>query len=391
MRIILYTGKGGVGKTTVAAATALRAAQQGYRTIVFSTDAAHSLADSFDLPLASEPKLITENLWGQEMDMGIVIDNYWGTIQEWMAALMAWRGMDEMMAEEMAIIPGMEELASLLYITEYHDTESYDVIIVDCAPTGETLRLLSFPEILRWWMEKMFPIGHRAAGLLRPVAKNLLNIPMPDDEVFVSVENLFKKLDRMHSILTDKNKASVRLVLNPEKMVVKEAQRTYTYLSLYGYVTDAVVCNRIIPEGVQDSYFDAWKEAQTRYFHLVEEGFAPLPILTVPLMEKEVVGVEMLEKVAERLFGEDDPTAFLYPGPAQVMEKRDGYYLLSLSLPFATKGDISLSRNGDELVVHVGSYKRNILLPQALAHVPAAEAKFEDDRLNIIFRDDNVD
>lgn len=388
MRILLYTGKGGVGKTTVAATTALRSAQLGHKTIVFSTDPAHSLSDSFDLPLGSDPKLVMDNLWGQEMEIGRVLENHWGTIQHWLSALMAWRGVDEMVADEIAVLPGMEELASLLFIADYYDHRSYDVIIVDCAPTGETLRLLSFPEILRWWMEKLFPIERRAASIIRPLARPFLhNLPIPDDEVFASIEHLFERLNRMHSIITNAAESSVRLVLNPEKMVIKEAQRSHTYLSLYGYFTDLVICNRVIPESVTDSYFQGWKDAQRHYLQLIEEAFAPLPIIKAPLMEQEVVGLPQLAALSDTLFGQEDPTRFYCEGQTQSLAKHAGYYELSLTLPFATKEAIELSKNGDELTIQVGSYRRNIILPRAMARLEDPEAHFEGNILKVAFPD----
>jgi len=385
MRVLLYTGKGGVGKTTIAAATAVKSAELGYRTIILSTDAAHSLADAFDISLSGEPKAIAPNLWGQETEMSQTLKTYWSDIQDWMAALMAWRGLEEIIADEMAIVPGMEELANLLYIVNYYYSGEYDVIIVDCAPTGETLRLLSFPEHLRWWMEKMFPIGRTATSLVRPFVRPFLNIPLPGDKVFQSAERLFEELARMRALLTDPEKASVRIVVNPERMVIKEAQRTFTYLNLYGYTTDLIICNRLIPEEVSDRYFDSWKESQTRHYQVIEECFAPLPILRVPLLEHEVVGMPMLKVMAQALYGDRDPAQLFYHGQAQDIEREDGYYVLTLSLPFVTKSDVSLVRNGDELLVQVGSYRRNIILPRTLVGLPVKEARFEDEGLRIRF------
>jgi arsenite-transporting ATPase len=249
--------------------------QLGYRTIVLSTDSAHSLADAFDTPLSGEPQAIAPNLWGQETEMSQTLKTYWSDIHDWMAALMAWRGIEEIIADEMAVLPGMEELANLLYIANYSYSGDYEVIIVDCAPTGETLRFLSFPEHLRWWMEKMFPIGRTATSLVRPFVRPFLDIPLPGDKVFQSAERLFEELGRMRDLLTDAEKASVRIVVNPERMVIKEAQRSFTYLNLYGYATDLIICNRLIPAEVADRYFDSWKESQTRYYQVIEECFAP--------------------------------------------------------------------------------------------------------------------
>ena len=385
MRVLLYSGKGGVGKTTVAAATAVRSAELGYRTIVLSTDAAHSLADSFDISLTSDHQPIAPNLWGQETDISKTIETYWRDIQDWVAALMAWRGIEQIMADELAVFPGMEELANLLYITDYYNSGDYDVIIVDCAPTGETLRFLSFPEVLGWWMDKLFPIGRTAITVARPFVRHVVGIPVPDDSVFQSIEKLYTQLDKMRVLLTDPQKSSVRLVVNPEKMVVKEAQRSFTYLNLYGYATDLVICNRFIPEEVVDRYFESWKEAQKRNYQMIEECFSPIPILSAPLMGQEVVGIPMLQLMAEALYGDRDPTEIFFKGRAHDIEKDDGHYVLTLDLPFVTKKDISMVRHGDELVVQVGSYKRNIILPRTLADLAVTDARFDSEQLRIRF------
>ncbi len=386
MRIILYTGKGGVGKTSVAASTALRSAQMGYKTIAISTDAAHSLADSFDLPLGNEPKKISANLWGQEPELSHALATHWGTIQQWVMSLLSWRGIDEIIAGEMAVLPGMEELANLLYILDYYEKGQFDVIIVDCAPTGETLRLLSFPEILRWWMDRIFPIQRKAATLLRPMVKGLTDIPFPSDQVFKTAEMLFTQLEKMRAVFTDPEITSVRLVVNPEKMVIKEAQRTYTYLNLYGYATDLIVCNRVIPPEVSDPYFDVWKQRQSQHFRSIEERFSPIPIRTIPLFSSEVVGIETLRSMAGALFGQADPTQVFFRGQPQTLsKKKDGCYVLSLTLPFITKHDLTLNRKGDELIIEVGAYRRNIMLPLTLLDLPVHEAKFIDNQLQIHF------
>jgi arsenite-transporting ATPase len=364
-RIILYTGKGGVGKTSVAAATALRCADLGYHTVVVSTDAAHSLADSFDLPLGPEPTQIGSKLWGQEIDVLHQMDKYWGNIQHYMSTVLSWKGLDDLVAEELSVFPGMEELASLLQIVHLHDDCPYEVVIVDCAPSGATLQLLAMPHTATWYMERMFQIGKRTA-------------------------KLHTQLHRMHALLTDPQKSSVRLVLNTEKMVIKEAQRTFTYLNLFGYATDAVISNRLIPGRVQDSYFDSWKESQEKYSRMVEEAFLPLPILQVPLFEQEVVGEAMLRRMAEAIYGSIDPTKVYFVGQVQAVEKRDGHHLLSLPLPFVDKDDVELTRSGDELIVHIGNRKRNIILPRALASLDVLSAKYENDRLVMTFGENNA-
>lgn len=385
MRVILYTGKGGVGKTSVAAATALKAAELGYKTIAISTDAAHSLADSFEVTLGNEPQPIATNLWGQETDISQTLSHRWGTVEKWLTALLAWRGIQDMVASEMAILPGMEELANLLYILDYYEKDNYQVIIVDCAPTGETLKLLSFPDMLRWWMERFFPLERKAAGLIRPVMKAFTNVPFPEDAVFQSAQSLFEQLNKMRSILTNPEVSSVRLVVNPEKMVIKETQRTFTYLNLYGYATDLIACNRLIPDQVADHYFDSWKQTQTKYRQDIEERFSPIPIRGIPLFSQEVLGIPMLRAMADALFGPDDPTQVFFHGQPHTFHKEDNHYVLTMLLPFASKQDISLSQNGDELIVQVGSYRRNIVLPRTISGLSASEAKFEKDHLKIRF------
>jgi arsenite-transporting ATPase len=384
-RVILYTGKGGVGKTTVSAATALRSAELSHRTVVMSTDSAHSLADSFDMPLGPEPVQVAENLWAQETDVYYNMKKQWGVVQEWLTALLVWQGMQELEAEEVAVVPGMDELANLLWITRNYGSGNFDVVIVDCAPTGQALSLLSFPEAARWWVDKVLPVERRLARLAGPVIRGLTGMPVPRKEVFDAAEDLLARLTELHELLSDRLVSTVRLVVNPEKMVINEAQRSFTYLNLYGYVTDAVVCNRLLPETVEDSYFSIWQEAQQKYRRRIEESFSPLPILTAPLLEHEVVGVETLREIGQHLFGEEDPTRIYYPAVAQEVRAKNGRYVLSLAMPFVSKDDISLAQRGDELTIRAGAYKRQVLLPRALAGRRATGAKIEGERLNITF------
>ena len=385
-RIILYTGKGGVGKTTVAAATALRAAELGHRTVVLSTDPAHSLADAFGQSLGPEPVPVAPNLWGQETDVYHNLRRYWGTVHDWLRALLAWQGVDDLEADEVAAVPGMEELANLLWINRHHESQDYDVVVVDCAPTGETLRLLSFPDSARWWIDKLLPLQRRLSQVLRPVMRPLTGMPVPDREVFKAIEELLlQQLGRLHAIMSDRQLSSVRLVVNPEKMVIRETQRTFTYLNLYGYVTDAVACNRVLPASVGDGYFAHWKEAQEGYLQLIQEAFAPLPILSVPLLRDEITGLKALREMARHLFGGDDPTRIYYPSVAHEVRAEDGGFVLSLGAPFATKADVSLAQRGDELSVQVETHRRNVLLPRVLSGLRATGARVDGGRLNIYF------
>ncbi len=385
MRIILYTGKGGVGKTSVAAATALRCADLGYRTIVLSTDAAHSLADSFDMKIGSEPIELAPRLKAQEIDVLYQMSKYWGKVQDYFRSILQWRGVDELIADEVSVLPGMDELASLLQIVYLAETGNYDVIIVDCAPTGETLKLLSLPEVARWYLTHIFPLERMASRIASPLLRTVSDIPLPDDEMFDTLKELILQLDRMHKLLSDTKTASVRIVLNPEKMVIKESQRTFTYVNLYGFACDLIVSNRVLPDTVTDPYFAALKLAQARYGEMIEESFAPVPIFQVPFFDQEVVGMDMLRRTADALYGKIDPASILFEGSPQEIEHNGKGYLLKLKLPFASKSDVHLTRAGDELAISVGNFRRNAILPRALAELEVKKAKMEDGKLVVSF------
>ncbi|NQS77075.1 MAG: ArsA family ATPase [Peptococcaceae bacterium] len=391
MRVILYTGKGGVGKTSLAAATAVASAKAGKRTIVVSTDAAHSLGDSFDLRLDSEPAEISKNLWAQEISTLSSAEKSWGKVQEYLSELLISQDIKDITVEELVVFPGMEELFSMLEIINHCRQGEYDVVIVDCAPTGETLRLLSFPAVLSWWLEKMFPVKKMLLKIARPISKPLLGMPLPGDDTLDSIVELFRKLAEMHTLLTDQEITSVRIVVNPEKMVIREAERSFMYLNLYGFNTDAVIVNRLLPDVDLGRYFEKWGELQHSYLEYIKNQFSPIPVFTVPLFAEEVTGLAALEKMAEICFGERMPSQFFYRGQSRKISRTGEGYMLEMALPFAEKGDIRLSQRGDELTVRVGDYKRNIFLPRTLLGRDALGAKLESCNLKIRFGGVNND
>ncbi len=388
MRIIVHTGKGGVGKTSVSAATALRCAQLGLKTIVISTDTAHSLADSLETTIGPEPIQIDENLWAQEVDARYSMDKYWGLFQKYMVSLFTQRGIENIVAEEVTILPGLEEGAHLLWINQYVEQGEFDVLIVDAAPTAETLRLLSLPDVTRWWFEKILALTRGASRILRPIGRVLgrNNSNLPDDEAWQQVQMLFDTLDKVRAYLSDPNMSSVRLVVNPEKMVIKETQRTYTYLNLYGYAVDAVVCNRIIPDEVTDPYFAAWKARQQENIAYISEAFGELPLLKAPMFGGEVGGKAALQQLGDALYSERNPADKFFAGATHRIESAEnGDQILHVPLPFADKHDLDLYRSRDELTLRVGPYRRNIVLPYALWDMEIADARFENAMLNIRF------
>jgi arsenite-transporting ATPase len=385
-RTILYTGKGGVGKTSVAAATARRCAAAGLRTVVLSTDPAHSLSDVLEQRLGPEPVACGERLWGQEVSAQDEMERNWAGVQDWLGDLLIARGVDRISAEELTVPPGMDELFSLLAIKRHHESGEYDAVIVDCAPTGETLRLLSFPDVARWWLDKVFPQQGRILDAARPFARAVLDVSLPGAEVFDDVQRLVRNLIAMNEILRDNEHVSVRLVMTPDRMVVDEARRTFTYLNLYGYLTDAVVVNRVFGAEVGD-YFGAWRERQQEQLVAVGEAFAPVPVLQAPYFEEEVVGPAMLDRLGEALFPEAGATAHAlhHRSVSERLELRADGATLRLELPFAEKGDISLKRLGSELIVRVDGHKRTMLLPPALDDLAPSGASFEDGALTITF------
>jgi arsenite-transporting ATPase len=386
MRILVYTGKGGVGKTSVAAATAGRLAALGRRTLVLSTDAAHSLADSLDRPLGPDPVTVADNLWGQEVDSLREAERSWGAVQRWLAGVLRWAEVADVNSEELIVFPGLEELFSLLQILGHAREGRFDVLVVDCAPTGETLRLLSYPNVIRWWLNRIFPMQRRMARLARPVVRVVTGgFEPPSEDALDAIEQLFHQVEEMQALLRDPAITSVRLVVNPEKMVLAESRRTFTYLNLFGFNTDAIVVNRVLPEDAGAGYFAGWRNLQTKYEEEIRAAFSPLPILQVPLLETEVVGLPQLDRVAAAAFGEANPDEVFFAGRAEdVRHEADGH-VLDLAMPFVARGDIQLSQRGDEVTVHVGSYKHKTLLPRTLAGRPVLGARLAEQRLVIRF------
>jgi arsenite-transporting ATPase len=389
LRTILYTGKGGVGKTSVAAATALRAARQGRKVLVMSTDPAHSLSDAFDERVGPEPKEMAPGVWAQEMDHARLVEEHWAEIREYITTLFEWQGAEELAAEELAMLPGMDELFGLLMVRQHHREGRYDALIVDAAPTGETLKLLSLPDHVGWYVDRILPIERRAASLVRPLARRARSLPpVPEDSFFGALRRFYEAVAGVEEILTDRRNASVRLVVNAEKMVIAEVRRAYTYLNLYDYGVDAVVVNRLLPEAVTDPYFAAWREAQERHMRTIRESFSPLPILTARLFGREMYGEEALLALAEDVFEDvEDPLRVLFTGASHRIVKNGGSYEVVLNLPLAERGEIELSKRGAELLVRIGGQRRSILLPDSIAPLSAAGARVEGETLRIRLED----
>ncbi len=387
MRILLYTGKGGVGKTSIAAATALRCAELGYRTIVVSTDSAHSLGDSLDLPLGPAAEAIAENLWAQELDVLDETEKHLGSVKRYAASVLSMRGLDRIVAEELTILPGLEELTSLIRVVQLYDEGTYDVVVMDCAPTGATLQLLAMPEAGRWYLERILHLERRVLSLVRPMVRALTDQPIPEREIYETLEGLVEHLRRMQRLLSDRKHTSARLVLNPEKMVIAETRRAYMYLALYGYPVDALICNRVLPPEAADGYLAEWHSIQQQYRQMISESFAPLPILDVPLFAREVVGLDMLRQMGRVLFADQDPAAVLYAGAEQRIIEQGAGYMLCVPLPLPSSKVQVHRPSADELIVHIGNRKRMLSLPHSLAGMRIAGAHHEDDTLYVEFAD----
>jgi arsenite-transporting ATPase len=384
-RIILYSGKGGVGKTSLSAATAIRSADLGQRTLVVSTDSAHSLRDALDQELGPDPTEVRPRLHAVEVDVNNELESHWGTIHEFLTRFMTFRGVDETVAEEIAILPGMEELFSLVRVAAWAEEGRYDTIVIDCAPTGDTIRMLAVPEVLSFYFSRIFPIQRTVVRTVRPVAERLTDMPIPNDDVFAAVQRVYKQMEGIGPMLQDPARSSIRIVLNPERMVINESQRLYTYLSLFGFPVDAIVANRVLPEAARSPYFDRWFTLQAGYLAEARAAFDPLPFFQAPLFDREMVGTKMLDEFAREVFGDTNPAGVLHRDRPVELKKEGRAWALYLRLPFAEKDRIQVFAKGDELVVQVDNQRRRLVLPRTLAGRQVKSAVFADQRLRVGF------
>lgn len=381
MRIILFTGKGGVGKTTVAAATALQAARKGYKTLVISTDPAHSLSDALNIPLSPEPTPVAPNLFGQEFDVYYSMKKYWGNMRQLMLTLFKWRGLENVVAEELSVLPGMEEASAFLWLEKYYTEGEYDLIVIDSAPTGETLTLLTLPQVTQSWLVKAFPGQSTAMKTMGFVVRKTTGVPL--DKGYAELENLFAKLERVQKIFLNPDICSIRIVANPERMVIQEAKRAYTYLQMYGYNVDAVVVNRILPDVETGQLFDKYLVSQKNYLAEIEESFMPLPIFKVKHKGQEVFGLELLTTIGNDIYGDLDPvTIFHRENPFEVQETPD-FYNIRIKLPFIKQHDFTLQKYGDELVITLGNRRKSVILPRFANFLELNDHEFNEPWLTV--------
>jgi arsenite-transporting ATPase len=392
MRIIFFAGKGGVGKTSVSAATGIKVAEMGHKTVVMSLDVAHSLSDIFDLDRSlldknkGEPIEINKKLFIQELDIHEEIQRYWGDIHKYLSSILHTTGLDEVLAEELAVLPGMEEISLLLYINKYVREKEFDVILLDCAPTGESLRFISIPTTLEWYMNKVFKLQRTVVKYVRPVAKRVYDVPLPGDDYFQAIEDLFAKLKGVDQLLVDPEITTVRLVTNPEKVVLKETQRAFMYFCLYKMSIDAIIMNRMLPERIKDAYFKDWIRGQKYHLEEARDYFSPVPILPVDLFSGEVIGYNGLKKLADQIYRDTDPLERLFKDEPYRLIKQNGDYNLKLKLPFATKKDVELNKLHEELIIRIGGFKRHIMLPRQVAALNSIKAKLDAEYLSVLFK-----
>lgn len=385
MRIILYTGKGGVGKTSVAAATACKIAGDGKSVLVISTDQAHSLSDSFDVKLGNEPVKISDNLYAMEIDTVLENENSWGNIKGYIEKLMVLKSEETIENEELLVFPGFEELLSLIKIKEIYDEGKYDVLIVDCAPTGETMSLLKFPDVFKWWMEKIFPLKRKGAKIAGPIIQSTMKIPMPSNDTFDDIERLYSKIAELHSLMLNKDEVSVRIVTTPEKIVVKEAKRSFSYLHLFDYNVDAVIINKIFPEESLKGYFNKWAELQKEAIQDIKDSFKEIPIFKVELLDNELRKYEILKKVGNEIYKDFKPDEVFFKDKIFSTQKNGDGYDLSINMPFVDKKELGLSQNGDEITISIKNERRVIVLPSKIQSKEIDGAEYNDGKLNIHF------
>jgi arsenite/tail-anchored protein-transporting ATPase len=394
MRILLFSGKGGVGKTSLAAATGLQLSRLGYKTLVMSVDPAHSLADSFDLDTGlfhtktGDPYPINDKLAIHEVNIQKEIKRHWREISAYVVSVLRTTGISEVEAEELAILPGMEELSAMMYVNQFRRENRYDAIVLDCAPTAESMRFVSMPTTLEWYMKHIFPFQRGLVKAVRPLANRVSPVELPTDRYFANVQDLFGRLDGIGDLLENPRITSVRLVTNPEKMVLRETQRAFVYFSLHGLTVDTIVVNRVLPQTVTDEFFSEWRASQSKVLAEIDSYFSPVPVKQVPLFTHEVLGRERLQDLARSLYGEtDDPAAVIRTEAPFLFVKRDGHYEVQMQLPFAVKGDVGLFKKGDELVVEVGTLRRHIGLPTSMAALSPHRAKLENKVLTVEMRE----
>jgi len=387
LRIILYTGKGGVGKTSVASATACLIAKQGTKVLIMSTDKAHSLGDAFGVKLSNTPFKISDNLDAMEIDPLIENEAIWGNIKGYIEKLMLLKSVKSIEVEELLVFPGFEDLISLLKIKQINDENNYDVLIVDCAPTGETMSLLKFPELFKWWMEKIFPMKRKAAKIVKPIIDHTIKIPLPDEKTFDEIEVLYDKIRKLHELMLQKDKVSLRIVTTPEKIVVKEAKRNFSYLHLYDFNVDAIIVNKIISQEGGLGYFEKWMKLQSENLKDISESFSPVPIFKIELMKSEVRNYETLLNMGESIFKEVEASKVLFKDKIFEVEKSsiDESYYLNINMPFVSKDELNLLQNGDEISISIKNEKRNFVIPQKLHSKKIVKASYDEGRLRIQF------